>query len=288
MGFADFVARVFGKTAVWLYRIEVPGDVHHLTGWVAGWEAGPDRPDPSYPAGVSFAFAGINRGEIIETTASARASVWVSLPTSHPAMIAAQEWDEPEEIRVTIWVTYLDDPDEEYVTRFIGRVTSIEPGKTLSRLICEDALTEMDRASSAQVASVLCRHTHYFTEADGTGCRLDLDDWLQPAVVTAASGKALTVPVAALQPDGTYFLGVLRWSGRDYLIAAHDGETLTIDRVIPGLAAALAGGDVDVEIAPGCDLRAVTCRDRFDNIENHGGLPWMERGETPFDGRSIA
>jgi hypothetical protein len=142
--------------------------------------------------------------------------------------------------------------------------------------------------SSDLVASVLCRHTHYFTEADGTGCTLDIEDWLQAAEVTAVAGKVLTVAAAALQPDGTFFLGVLRYAGTDYLIARHEGATLALDRVAPGLAAAVAGGPVDVDIAPGCDLRAVTCQDRFDNILNHGGLPWMERGETPFDGRSIA
>jgi hypothetical protein len=293
MAFADFVARVFGKTAVWVYRIEVPGDTYHLTGWpfdvsVGGWQSGADRPSDAYPTGQLFDFTGISRGEITETTASSRSEVWVSLPTSHPAMIAAREWDEPEEIRVTIWVTYLDDPDEEYVTRFIGRVTSIEVGQVLSRLICEDALTEMDRASAAQVASVLCRHTHYFTEADGSGCTLDIEDWLQAALVTAATGKILTVPAAALQPDGTFFLGILRYDGTEFLIARHEGETLQLDRIPPGLAAALSVGDVDVDIAPGCDLRAETCRDRFDNILNHGGLTFMERGETPFDGRSIA
>jgi hypothetical protein len=292
MAFADFVARVFGKTAVWVYRIEVPGDTYHLTPWVYdgdvfGWAAGVNRPDADYPAGVEFDFAAINRGEIIETTASSRSEVWVSLPTSHPAMVAARAWDEPEEIRVTIWVTYLDDPDEEYVLRFQGRVTSIESGKILSRLICEDPLTEMDRASAAQVASITCRHTHYFTEADGTGCTLDLAEWQQAAQVTAVAGKVLTVPLAALQPDGTYRLGIFEYAGREYLIASHVGAVLTLDRIATGLAVAIAGGPVNVLIAPGCDLTITTCRDRFANVVNCGCLPGMERGQTPFDGRSI-
>jgi hypothetical protein len=185
MAFSDFVARVFGKTAVWVYRIEVPGETFHLTGWVwdgsipgPGWRASADRPDVSYPAGVDFDFAGINRGVITETTATSRAELWVSLPTSHPAMIAADAADDLDlPITVTIWVTYLDDPDEEYVTRFSGRVTGIEPGKVLSRLICSDQMTEMDRATAAQVASVDCGHVHYFTEDDGSGCTLDLADW---------------------------------------------------------------------------------------------------------------
>jgi hypothetical protein len=293
MAFADFVARVFGKTAVWVYRIEVPGETFHLTGWVydgqeLGWTAGADRPNTDYPAGVVFDFAGINRGEIIETTAASRSEIWISLPTSHPAMVAARAWDEPEQIGVTIWVTYLQDPDEEYVLRFAGRVTSIEPGKVLSRLICDDAKSEMDRASAAQVASVNCRHTHYFTEADGTGCTLDLADWQQAATVTAVTGKALTIALAAMQPDGTYRLGILEIDGVEFLIASHVGTTVTLDRVVPGLATAVAGGPVDVLIAPGCDLTATTCRDRFDNVLNFGGLPGMDRGETPFDGRSIA
>lgn len=292
MAFADFVARVFGKTAVWVYRIVVPGETFHLTSWVYdgsiyGWTAGADRPDDAYPAGVEFDWAAISRGEIIETTAASRSEVWVSLPTSHPAMIAARGWDEPAEIGVTIWVTYLGDPDEEYVLRFRGRVTSIEPGKVLSRLICEDAKTEMDRASAAQVASVNCRHTHYFTEADGTGCTLDLADWQQAATVSAVTGKALTVALAALQPDGTYRLGILVHDGAEYLIASHVGSALVLDRIVPGLAAEVAGGPVDVLIAPGCDLALETCLARFDNVLNFGGLPGMIRGETPFDGRSI-
>ena len=293
MAFADFVARVFGKTAVWVYRIEVPGETFHLTGWVwdgdiYGWTAGADRPDASYPAGVEFEFAGINRGEITETTSSSRSEVWISLPTSHPAMVAAQAWDEPEEITVTIWVTYLADPDEEYVLRFTGRVTGIEPGKVLSRLICEDPLTDMDRASAAQVASVDCRHNHYFTEDDGTGCRLDLEDWQQTVEVTTVTAKVLTVPLAALQPDGTYRLGILEYAGAEYLIAAHVGSSLTLARVVPGLAAAVALDPVELLIAPGCDKKIATCVDRFDNVLNFGGLPGMVRGETPFDGRSIA
>ena len=237
---------------------------------------------------MDFDFAGINRGDIIESTASTRSEVWVSLPTSHPAMVAVQAWDEPEEITVSIWVTYLSDPDEEYVLRFTGRVTGIEPGKILSRLICEDPLTDMDRASAAQVASVDCRHNHYVTEADGTGCRLGLADWQQTVEVTAITAKVLTVPLAALQPDGTYRLGILEYAGREYLIASHTGATLVLDRIVPGLAAAVALSEGEVLIAPGCDKKIGTCLARFANVLNFGGNPGMIRGESPFDGGSIA
>jgi hypothetical protein len=97
-----------------------------------------------------------------------------------------------------------------------------------------------------------------------------------------------TVALAALQPDGTYHLGFFTYLGTHYLITRHVGDQLTLKRVVPGLATALGGGPVDVLIAPGCDKKVVTCRDRFDNVLNHGGLPGMIRGETPFDGRSIA
>lgn len=294
MGVADYIARVFGKIPVFVYRIEVPGETFHLTGWIYdgeifGWTASADRPDASYATGVEFDYAGIARGEITDTTDSARSEVWVSLPTAHPAMVAARASDDLQEpVTVTIWVTYLGDPDEEYVVRFQGRVVSVQPGKVLSRLICDDAMSEMDRASAAQVASVDCRHTHYFTEADGTGCTLDLADWQQTAEVSAMDGKVVTVALAALQSDDTYRLGILEYDGAEYLIAEHKGTALTLDRVVPGLAADLTGGPVEVLIAPGCDLKIETCRDRFDNVLFYGGLVGMNRGETPFDGRSIA
>lgn len=299
MSAADYIARVFGKTAAWVYRIEVPGETFHLTGWVYdgqifGWRAGPNRPDASYPAGVDFEFSGINgeaaidRGEITDTTSSQRSEVWVSLPTSHAAMVAARASDDLDlPVMVTIWVTYLGDPDEEYVTRFRGRVVSIEPGKILSRLICDDAMTEMDRGSEARVASPNCTVDHYVTYEDGTGCRLNLADWQQTMPVTAVSGKVLTVPAALAQPDDTFRLGILEYGGTEYWIAEHKGNQITVDRVVPGLAAAVGGGPVDVLIAPGCDQKIETCL-TFDNVLNFGGLPGMTPGETPFDGRSIA
>lgn len=111
-------------------------------------------------------------------------------------------------------------------------------------------------------------------------------DFLQAMDITAATGRVVTVPAAALQPDGTFTAGILVWSGQERFIESHVGDQLILETEMTGLAAALAGGDEPAEVAPGCNLTPEVCLNVFSNIENFGGFWWMT--ETPFDGRSIA
>lgn len=287
MSFASFVTRVFGKRPVWLYRIVVPGGAtYHMTSRGRNFTTGADKPDTDYPAGQLFTKTAILNGGVNRTTQSERAEVEITLPTIHDLAQAVLEYDRPADLEVTIWQTFDGDPDEEYALKFSGRVVRIMPGYFITKLICEEGFTAMRRSSVAQVIQRLCRHAHYHTSDDGGGCRLELDDWLQTMDITAVTGRTVTVPAAALQPDGTFTAGILIWGGTERFIEAHSGSLLTLETEPVGLAAALLGGDEPADIAPGCNLVPETCLGTFDNIANFGGFWWMT--ETPFDGRSIA
>jgi len=54
------------------------------------------------------------------------------------------------------------------------------------------------------------------------------------------------------------------------MIMSHEGETITLDRTIPDLSA----GQSFTAYA-GCDHSPNTCRFKFDNIENYGGLEFL-------------
>lgn len=285
MSFADFVARIWDKKPVWLYRIEIPGSVFLLTSRAQDWVTPANKPDATFASGATFAWSPIDRGEIVDTLEGNRERAWVSLPTSHAAIQAIMDYDEWSEISVTIWQTYIGDPDEEYLAMFSGRVTAPEFGTVVSRLILESDMTSMGWPSAAQVVQKECRHTHYFTEDDGTGCTLDIEAFYQNADVTAADGVNLTIPLASAQPDGRFMLGILRYGGKEYLIRRHEGDQITVARTVTGLETALGGGDVPVELAPGCDGTLAACNNVFSNTINFGGLPWIS--ESPFDGRSI-
>lgn len=136
-----------------------------------------------------------------------------------------------------------------------------------------------------------CRHALY-----GRGCGLDIAAYCQTGTVTAVATNAITIPVAAEQPDGWYRGGVLRFRTQLGFITGHAGAVLTLLRPMSDLAAALAAPELDsetgdplpvlVDIAPDCDLRAATSAEKFGNLLNFGGFPEIP-GRNPFGGGSI-
>lgn len=282
MAFSDYLSQIFGKRAVWLYRIVIPGvATYHVTSRGRDFTSSTGKPDATFASPQNWVSTAILNGGVTQTTRAERAEVQVSLPTTGPIAQAILAYNRQDDITVNVWQTFAGDPDEEYAVKFGGRVVGIQPGLLAVTLRCEEGFTAMARSSVAQVMQRLCRHAHYFTTADGGGCRLDVDDWKQAVTITAISGRVVTVPLAGLQPDGTFTAGLLFWGGGEYFVQEHTGSLLTLEAVPVGLAAAVPEA---ANLAPGCNLTPQNCA-TFDNIANFGGFWWMT--ESPFDGRAI-
>jgi hypothetical protein len=283
MAFSTYLGQVFGKRAVWIYRISIPGvATYHITSRGRDYASGTGKPDATFLSTTNWTSTAILNGGVTQTTRADRAEVKVSLPTTGAIAQAILAYDGQGDITVGVWQTFAGDPDEEYAVKFVGRVVNVQPGLLVTSLICEEGFTVMSRSSVAQVMQRLCRHAHYFTTDDGGGCVLDVNDWKQAVSITAAAGRIITVPLAALQPDGTFTAGILFWGGGEYFVQAHVGSSLTLEAVPTGLAAAVPEA---ADLVPGCNLTPDVCLATFDNIENYGGFWWMT--ETPFDGRAL-
>lgn len=285
MAFSDFLALAFGRRPVWLYRISIGAVDYHFTSRGSDYTTPANRPSTDYPSGQLWTSAPIIRGEIYQAAAANRSDTWIRMPTLNAAMQAIILNADSSDMSVAIWQGFLGDPDNEFVLQFTGRIVSVERDLLLTTVVCDTALSEAESSSVAQVVQRPCRHAHYFTNADGGGCRLTLADFQTSAPCTAVVGNTLTVPLAALQPDGTYLAGILEYDSVEYMIIGHTGSTLVVESEALGLAAAVALGTTNVLIAPGCQLTPDNCND-FGNILNFGGFPDML--ETAFDGRSIA
>lgn len=283
MAFADFVAQIFGKRKIWLYKIVLPGvATYHVTSRGSDYESSVGKPDASFLIATNWTSTAILNNGVTQTTRSERAEVKVSMPTTHEITQAVIAYGASEKITVSIWQTFLDDPDEEYKLKFTGRIVNYEPGRLAVTFVCEEGFTEMSRSSVAQVLQRPCRHAHYFTTDDGGGCGLDVDDWKQSVEVTAVSLRTLTIPLAALQPDGTFTAGILFWGGNEYFVESHVGETVVLESSPIGMVALLPE---TADIVPGCNLTPANCLS-FSNILNFGGFWFMT--ESPFDGRALS
>lgn len=285
MALSDYLGLVFGKREVWLYQLTVGSSVYHYTSRGGGFTSPIDSPNTDFPAGQVWTGNFVERGEIFQTARAQKSDMWLRLARTDAAAIEVRE--NPGEVisRVSVWQGFSDDPDSEFRLMFTGRMIDVETDWLVTTMTFDSAVSLGSRSSVAQVVQRLCRHAHYFTNGDGGGCRLDVEDWYQTAEATVALSRTVTVPLAAAQPDGTYLAGLLRYDGFEYLIQSHLGSDLQIENVPAGLAAAIALGTTNVEIAPGCQLTIENC-DAFNNTVNFGGFPYMK--DSAFDGRSIA
>lgn len=98
----------------------------------------------------------------------------------------------------------------------------------------------------------------------------------EAATLTEVTGNLLRSPTFAGHPDGYWYLGKLTLvkSGATQirLITAHTGDQIELQYPFLGIGAEV--GD-SITIRPGCDKKAETCLNRFSNILNFTGFPYL-------------
>lgn len=174
-----------------------------------------------------------------------------------------------------------------------GRLSSMKPTKNTLVLTFESVFTSLRRPGLRARYQKICRHVLY-----GRGCGLDQDDFLVSGRLTALVGNVASVTEAALESDGYYLGGMLRAPNGLYgFIVGHTGSTLTLQRPLETLVSDWNNsgyglnyggfyGGIPVDIFPGCDHLRTTCLDKFNNLDNYGGFPWIP-SRNPMDGSSI-
>lgn len=186
--------------------------------------------------------------------------------------------NQPEKvITVKIRATQLDDPDEQIVAVWSGRITSVSWEYPEMIISCERISTSLKRTGLQLRYQRQCRHCHY-----DSGCGLDKANYLSTDTISAITNVTqLTVDAAAGFDDGYFNAGIAEIDGIMRLIISHVGDQISLNRNLPGLEV----GD-SINLYPGCDRSAGTCDSKYSNVENYGGFDFMP-GKGPFDGSSL-
>ncbi|WP_210879992.1 phage BR0599 family protein [Roseovarius autotrophicus] len=234
--------------------------------------------------------AAVAHGDVVQTSEIERGRLELTWPLSHPF---ARRFLGPlgnTPVTLTIFRGHEQVPGET-VAHWKGRVMGAEVEGQRIILQAESIFSTLRRAGVRAKYQRLCRHAHY-----GRGCTLDIALHWRAGTVTAVAGVLVTISEAAEYPDGWFRAGVLRFGPELGFITGHAGAVVMLSRPIPELAVALAAPEIDPEtgdplpvlanIAPGCDLRASTCVNKFGNLPNFGGFPEIP-GRNPLGGGSI-
>ncbi|WP_051299232.1 phage BR0599 family protein [Marinobacterium litorale] len=186
---------------------------------------------------------------------------------------------QPPEKLVTVKIreTELDDPDQQVIATWSGRVVTVGWEWPWMTAACERISTSLKATGCRARYQRQCRHVHY-----GTGCGLSRASYEVADTVTALSNRTLlTLPAAAGFDDGYFAGGILELDGIMRLIINHTGDHVTINRQLLDLAVGSA-----VKIFPGCDRSAATCDAKYSNIDNYGGFDFIPP-KGPFEGSSL-
>jgi uncharacterized phage protein (TIGR02218 family) len=156
-----------------------------------------------------------------------------------------------------------------------GRIGESIANNNFVELSCESIYTAIQRDGLQARYEYTCRHLLYSSQ-----CGANPTSFSAAGTVSNISGTTLTVTAASSQANGYYAGGIIRDSfNNQRYILSHTGSSLVINRAWVDLAIGTA-----VTITAGCDRSQTTCLNKFNNIANFGGFPWIPI-KNPFEGR---
>ncbi len=220
--------------------------------------------------------------------------------TYEPAALNRSEvkWNSNVEVtELTIRIGYLNDPVLQFVAMnpvevlwvsimrihldmdpivadviFLGQIKSVSFKGVQAEAKCVGFEHVLRKPVPTWRYQINCNHWLFDAK-----CTKNRNDYKVTTIVTIDSTKIKLSawPAFSDYADRYFTLGTVVFNGIWRTITAHVGVEITVAYQIPGL---ISGSVVDVY--PGCDRRAETCRDKFNNTVNFLGFPFIPK-ENP-------
>lgn len=270
MSYYDIETSEEGGSAIKLFRFIIGGKTFLFN----------DSADPWTHAasGDTYEPLTITHTELTSTDEDNKARVKFELAYNDKFVKDLSNWTNDTVNVVNVSSVHLTDTGQNIALLWSGRLIERKRINHRFQLSAEPLTTTLERSALRAKYTRVCRHTLY-----QMGCNVNKDIYKKTATVTSVTANIIVVNLGNGVANDYYTGGYMQIpgtkSGRH--IIAQTGNNVTISAAFNDLK---AGQSVDVY--PGCDHVRTTCKDKFNNILNYGGLPYIP-SKNPFGGSSI-
>jgi uncharacterized phage protein (TIGR02218 family) len=213
----------------------------------------------------------ISREKITQTTDPLREPISISFPRSDAFAKNFIAYAADDFTSITIFRGQLN--GSIWAATYRGRIVeAVSDGNTI-KLSCESIYTSIQKNGLQARYEYTCRHLLYSTQ-----CGANKNSFSNTGTVGSKSNTTITVAAASSRTNGYFSGGILEdQNGNTRYILSHTGSTLVISKPWPQLSI----GDA-VTIYAGCNRARSTCVNKFNNVINFGGFPWIPN-KNPFE-----
>jgi uncharacterized phage protein (TIGR02218 family) len=215
----------------------------------------------------------IDNTEINQSNELAKDPVKITLPRNN-ALAESFLAGSPEDI-TTVTIFRLHEGTDP-VAYWKGRVAGSSISGDAVTINCENIFTSMRRSGLRARYQRSCRHALY-----SKACGVVIGDYEETATATAASGYTVTIDISPAPPSGYFNGGILDDGFGKRYITNHSGDTLTLMSPSRYLISEMDVAGIAITLYPGCNHTMSDCVDKFDNLNNYGGFPYIP-SKNPF------
>lgn len=228
--------------------------------------------------GQTYTAVAIKRGKIEQSQDIIRNALTVTMPTN--TEFIQQYIASPPTDRINLTLRRFHESDSEVKSLWVGRVINVAFKEERAEVRCEPVHSSLKRPTLRRFYQVSCPFLLY-----GNLCKADANSFKLTTSLTGVGGLVLTSSDFGLQTDGYYTGGYVELlTGGVYnkrFVTDHTGNDITVNLQLVGAA---TGSTVNAY--PGCSHNITVCNDKFSNILNYGGQPWIPR-KNPMGGSPI-
>jgi hypothetical protein len=223
--------------------------------------------------GIAYAPLPIDRGAIVSQSNLDKSTLEIRAPVDCGLSELFRVYPPTEVVSVFIRQGHMDDPANEFLVAWTGRVIGSKRQVNEAIFNCEPVATSMRRPGLRRNYQYGCPHVLY-----GPQCRANKGIATISRVVVGQEGATITLPDAWETPERTvkYVGGLVEWQGesgieRRTILRVENFKTLILSGIVRDL---IAGASVDVVL--GCDRELDSdCTNLHNNAYNFGGQPWI-------------